>query len=196
MTQDEFYTFKNHVLQCTKCELSRTRKSVIFGEGNEHAELMLIAEAPGRDEDIQGRPFVGKSGQLLDKILLACGFNRNKHIYISNIIKCRPPDNRTPERNQVQKCIPYLFKQIDYIDPKMILLLGATSLKYIMGDQYRITRVHGQWLNWEKRLVMPVFHPSALLRNPALKKNTWEDYKKVIGKYRELIDKSHYSPHV
>lgn len=189
-------TLKSEVLCCSKCGLAATRNHVIFGEGNPHAKILIIGEAPGRDEDLGGRPFIGRSGQLLDKILAACGFTREEHVYISNIVKCRPPGNRDPERVEREACLPYLLKQIEIIDPSMLVLLGATALKSMMGQDMRITRVRGNWLEWNNRLVMPVFHPSALLRNPDLKRPTWEDFKKIVFKYRELIDPQHYSAHV
>ena len=157
---------------------------------------MIIGEAPGMDEDLQGRPFVGKSGQLLDKILAACGFTRNQHVYISNIIKCRPPGNRVPLPEEVETCIPFLEKQIELIDPKILILLGATSLKAMCGQEMKITKIRGQWITRDGRLAMPVYHPSALLRNPALKRDTWEDFKKIVMKYRQIVDKSHYSAHI
>ncbi len=187
---------KSEVLNCNRCGLSQTRTHVVFGEGNPHAKIFIIGEAPGRDEDLQGRPFVGKSGQLLDRILSACGFTREEHVFIGNIIKCRPPGNRVPLPEEAAACMPYLLEQIERVDPKIMILLGATALNHMMGPQYRITRVRGQWLTWNNLLVMPVFHPSALLRNPALKRDTWEDFKKVVFKYRELVDPQHYSAHV
>jgi uracil-DNA glycosylase len=186
---------KSEILQCTKCGLSLSRSNVIFGEGNYNAKVLLIGEAPGRDEDIQGRPFVGKSGQLLDKILEACGFNRQKHLFISNIVKCRPPENRIPTEEEAKVCMPFLFKQIELIDPIILVLLGSSALKYLMGPEMRISRIRGTWLNWKDKYVMPVYHPAALLRNTALKRDTWEDYKKIIYKYRELVDPKHYSLH-
>ncbi len=192
----EIENLKQEILHCTKCGLSKTRNKVIFGEGNLKAKVFLIGEAPGRDEDIQGRPFVGKSGQLLDKILGACGFTRNEHVFISNIIKCRPPGNRIPDVQEAKICIPYLFRQIEFINPEILILLGSTALKYMMGQDHKITRIHGTWLNWQNKLVMPVYHPAALLRNPSLKRETWEDYKKIVFKYRELVNPQHYSAHV
>ncbi len=186
---------KTEILSCQKCELSKTRNHVIFGEGNEHAPIMVIGEAPGADEDRIGRPFIGRSGQLLDKIFAACGFTRDQHIFISNIIRCRPPGNRTPTPQEAEICMPWLIKQIEVIDPKIIILLGATSLKYLAGSNHRITRERGTWLDVQNRLAMPVFHPAALLRNPNLKRDTWEDFKKVVAKYRELVDANHYSAH-
>jgi len=188
-------TLKSEVLSCSKCGLAATRHHAIFGEGFSHAEVMIIGEAPGRDEDLGGRPFIGRSGQLLDKILEACGFTREGHVYISNIVKCRPPGNRDPEINEREACFPYLLKQIEIIDPTILVLLGATALKSLMGQDMRITRERGNWLEWNGKLVMPVYHPSALLRNPDLKRPTWEDFKKIVYKYRELIDAEHYSAH-
>lgn len=187
---------EKEVISCTKCDLHRTRHNVIFGEGNKRAPILVIGEAPGHDEDMIGRPFVGKSGQLLDKIHAACGFTREQHIYISNIVKCRPPGNRTPTDEETRTCVPYLFRQIELINPLILITLGASALRVFFGKEYRITQVRGQWLNWYNRLVMPVYHPAALLRNPNLKRDTWEDYKKVVFKYREFVDKEHHSDYI
>jgi uracil-DNA glycosylase family 4 len=189
-------TLKNEVLSCRKCGLAVTRNHVIFGEGYAHADVFIIGEAPGRDEDLKGRPFVGRSGQLLDRILAACGFTRTEHVYISNIVKCRPPGNREPEKQERQACLPYLMRQIEIVDPALLVLLGATALRSLVGQDLKITRVRGQWIEWNSRLAMPVYHPSALLRNPELKRVTWEDYKKIVYKYRELVDPAHQSPHI
>ena len=194
--QPQLDLLKADVLGFKKCELSETRNHVIFGEGNVSAKILIIGEAPGKDEDIQGRPFAGKSGQLLDKILSACGFTREEHVFISNIVKCRPPDNRVPTRFEADACIPWLLKQIELIDPKILILLGATALKHMAGPEHRITRERGKWLNLQGRLAMPVFHPAALLRDPRLKRDTWEDYKKIVFKYRELVDPNHHSNYV
>ncbi|NLV18513.1 MAG: uracil-DNA glycosylase [Bacteroidetes bacterium] len=191
----EFEELKNAILHCTKCELAKTRQHVIFGEGNMKAHVLIIGEAPGRDEDIQGRPFVGLSGQLLDKILAACGFSRNQQLFINNIVKCRPPGNRTPSPAEASVCMPWLLKQIDLIDPKILILLGATALKYMAGSDYKITRDHGKWINVQNRPAIPVYHPAALLRNPSLKRDAWEDCKRIIDKYCEIVDPEHYSPH-
>ena len=154
---------------------------------------MCIGEGPGYYEDQQGKPFVGKSGILLDKILDACGFNRKEHVFIGNIVKCRPPNNRDPLPEERETCIPFLYKQIELIKPEIIILLGATALKGLIDPNAKITKVRGEWMSWNNRLVMPTFHPSALLRNPQLKRPVWEDFKKVVFKYRELVDKDHYS---
>jgi len=189
-------SLKEDILKCTKCELAKTRNHVIFGEGNHHAELFIIGEAPGVEEDLVGRPFIGKSGILLDKILSACGFNREEHVFISNIVRCRPPGNRTPTPQEAAVCMPWLLKQIELADPKILILLGATALNYMAGPGHRITRERGTWMSCQNRLTMPVYHPAALLRNPPLKRETWEDFKKIVFKYRELVDPHHYSPHV
>jgi DNA polymerase len=176
--------------------LSQTRQNVIFGKGNKNGGIFIIGEVPDRQEDLQGRPFVGKSGQLLDKILAACGFTRDEHVFISNIVKYRLPENRVPTSREAAVCMPWLLKQIELANPKIIILLGATTLKYMAGPEYRITRERGNWLNLQNRLYMPVYHPAALLRNPSLKRDTWEDYKKIVIKYREVVNPDHYSAYV
>ena len=193
---DDFEILRQEILQCTKCKLSENRNKVVFGEGNPNAEIMCIGEGPGYYEDQQGRPFVGKSGQLLDKILAVCGFTRKEHVFIANIVKCRPPNNRTPLPEERETCIPYLYKQLELIKPKIIILLGATALQGLVDPNARITKVRGTWIEWQNMLVMPTFHPSALLRNPKLKRDAWEDFKKVVFKYRELVDAKHFSEHV
>jgi len=188
---------KNRILNCKACPLSQVRQHAIWGEGNPRAEILIIGEAPGANEDRVGRPFVGKSGQLLDKILAVCGFSREEHVFLSNILRCRPPGNRVPEADEVRACLPFLFEQIEIVDPKIIIPLGATALKrFMQDDSLRITRLRGQWMHWQGRLVMPVYHPAALLRNPALKRETWEDFKKIVIKYREIVDPHHYSAYV
>ncbi|MFA7116565.1 MAG: uracil-DNA glycosylase [Bacteroidales bacterium] len=171
---------------CSACDLCKHRNKIVFGEGNPHADIMCIGEGPGYYEDREGKPFIGKSGQLLDKIFHACGLDRYKDIYIGNIVKCHPPENRNPTTEERNTCIQYLFRQIDLIDPKIIILLGGTALKGLFDPNARITQVRGKWLLWENRWVMPTFHPSALLRNQNLKADAWSDFQKVIKKYREI----------
>ncbi|MRT92512.1 uracil-DNA glycosylase [Ancylomarina sp. 16SWW S1-10-2] len=192
---NDFETLKQEVLVCEKCPLSQTRNNVVFGNGNPNAEIMLIAEGPGYYEDKSGIVFQGKSGELLDKILTASGFSRDEHIFISNIVKCRPPDNRQPNDTEKAACLPYLYQQIELVNPKIIILLGATALKELIDPNARITQIRGQWIDWKDRLVMPTYHPSALLRNPTLKRPVWEDFKNVVAKYRELVNPEHYSAH-
>lgn len=181
---------------CEKCTLKEGRNKVVFGEGNPNAKIMLIGEGPGRNEDIEGRPFVGRAGQLLDKILAACGFTRFTHVFIGNIVKCRPPQNRVPTPEERQACLGYLYKQIEIIEPEIIILLGATALQGLIDPKARISKERGLWQKWQdKYWVMPTYHPAALLRNPRLKRDSWEDFKNVVYKYRELVDPEHYSEH-
>ena len=191
----DFEKLKKEVLVCEKCPLSQTRNNVVFGNGNPNAEIMIIAEGPGFYEDKTGIVFQGKSGQLLDKILAASGFSRDEHIFISNIVKCRPPDNRQPNDTEKAACLPYLYQQIELVNPKIIILLGATALKGLIDPNAKITQIRGQWIDWKGRLVMPTYHPSALLRNPNLKHPVWEDFKNIVAKYRELVNSEHYSAH-
>lgn len=190
--EHEFEQLEKSAIGCTKCNLSKSRTQVVFGEGNVHAGIMLIGEGPGYYEDELGRPFVGPSGELLDKILGACGFTRWEHVYIANIVKCRPPQNREPLPEERQACLPYLKEQIRLIDPDIIVLLGATALKGLISADMKISEFRGKWIDWENRNVMPTYHPAALLRNPSLKKDSWEDFKNVVVKYRELVNPGHY----
>jgi DNA polymerase len=187
---------KAEIVSCKKCSLHRHRNNTVFGDGNLEAKIFLIGEGPGYEEDRQGRAFVGRSGQLLDRILAACNFSRSEHVFIGNIVKCRPPENRTPAIEEMAACLPYLEEQIELIDPKIIVLLGSTALKGLFGNTMKITHTRGNWLIWNNRLVMPTYHPSALLRNPNLKKDAWEDFKKVILKYRELVDTGHQCEYI
>ncbi len=182
---------KNRVEQCTKCPLHKSRNKVVFGNGNYQASVFLIGEGPGYEEDKAGEAFVGRSGKLLDKILLACNFTREAHVFIGNIVKCRPPGNRTPYPEEMEACLPYLEEQIEKVDPAIIITLGATALKGLTGENLKVTRERGKWRLWFNRMLMPTYHPSALLRNPSLKRDAWEDFKKVILKYREIIDQNH-----
>lgn len=186
--------FRKEVEACEKCELRNGCQRVIFGEGYSNAGIMCIGEGPGQEEDRLGRPFVGRAGQLLDKILEASGFERFTHIYIANIVKCRPPKNRVPLPQERNCCLPYLYKQIEIIDPQIIVLLGATALQGLIDSNAKISKVRGHWLMWEGKWVMPTYHPAALLRNPNLKRAVWEDFKLIIEKYRELVDSQHKSP--
>lgn len=189
------HKIEEYVRTCTRCELCRSRTHAVAGEGSYTAKLMCIGEGPGYHEDQLGRPFVGASGQLLDRILYCSGFSRKENVFIANIVKCRPPQNRDPLPQEREACLPLLLKQIEIINPTIIVLLGATALKGLIDPEARITRLRGQWIQWQGRWVMPTFHPSALLRNPALKRPVWEDFKHVIDKYRALVCPSHYSPY-
>jgi uracil-DNA glycosylase family 4 len=164
---------------CKRCKLHRGRKTIVFGEGNEKATLMLIGEGPGYDEDVQGRPFVGKAGQLLTKILQSINLPREE-VYIANIIKCRPPQNRNPELDEIQSCSPFLMKQIHVIQPKIICALGTFSTQTLLKTDAKITALRGKVYDLEGIKVMPTYHPAFLLRNPERKREVWEDMKKIV----------------
>lgn len=181
---------------CNACRLRSGCTQVVFGEGVPTAKLMCVGEGPGADEDRLGRPFVGRAGQLLDRILEVSGFDRKQNCYIANIVKCRPPGNRAPEPDERKACWPYLQAQIRLIQPRIIILLGATALQTLIDPQARITRMRGQWIEKEGILFMPTYHPAALLRDPRRKKEVWEDMKLVIHKYQELVDPNHTSPYL
>jgi len=173
----------DRILHCQKCPLSLTRKNAVPGEGNINADLMFVGEAPGRDEDIRGRPFVGKAGQLLTKIINAMEFTREE-VYITNVVKCRPPDNRTPNKDEINQCKEYLMEQIAMIKPKVIVCLGKVATDYFVPSKMGITSLRGQFYEFNQIKIMPTFHPSYLLRNEGdktKKKMVWEDMKKVMA---------------
>ena len=173
---------RNAVSSCRNCVLCKIRNNTVFGEGDPHAKLMFIGEAPGRDEDIQGRPFVGKAGMLLDKMISAMQFSREE-VYIANIVKCRPPDNRAPAPEEVQCCIGYLKRQIELIQPEVIVLLGAVAVKYLLNVTSGISRLRGRWLSYENIPVMATFHPAFLLRQESAKRETWNDLQQVMARF-------------
>ena len=178
-------TLTEAVYSCEKCRLCQTRKNVVLGEGNLHAALMFIGEGPGAQEDETGRPFVGAAGQLLDKMLAAIGLAREQ-VYICNIVKCRPPQNRVPEGDERMACMDYLRQQVALVRPKVIVCLGSTPTRALLGDQMRITRDRGVWQLKKGVWFMPTFHPAALLRDPDKKRAAWEDFKAIRDKLREL----------
>jgi uracil-DNA glycosylase len=163
---------------CPRCKLSKTRTNIVFGQGNPHAELMFVGEAPGRDEDEQGLAFVGRAGQLLTKIIEAIGRKR-EDVYIANIIKCRPPNNRNPEADEIAACRPFLDEQIRLVSPRVLVTLGTFAAQVILETDEPIGRVRGRWQSAHGVRVMPTFHPAFLLRTPERKKDVWEDMKKV-----------------
>ena len=175
-------------LVCRNCPLCEKRTNVVFGEGNPHAELMFIGEGPGFDEDRLGRPFVGKAGQLLDKMILAMQFTR-EDVYICNIVKCRPPDNRVPMPEEAAACLPYLIRQIELVSPKVIVLLGATAAHYLLDKKEGITRLRGRWLDYNSIPVMPTYHPAFLLRKPEAKREAWADLQQVMAKFGKYHNK-------
>lgn len=170
---------------CRKCRLCDARTNVVPGEGNPRARLLFIGEGPGREEDQLGRPFVGAAGQLLEKMMAAIGQTRND-AYIANVVKCRPPQNRAPEADEIAACLPYLRMQVGLIRPQVIVLLGASALRAICGDEMRITRDRGQWIQRKGVWMMPTFHPAALLRDETKKRPVWHDLQMVRDKLEEL----------
>lgn len=165
---------------CTKCRLSESRTQVVWGVGNPHADLMFIGEAPGRDEDLKGEPFVGKAGQLLTDIIKAMKLTREL-VYIANVIKCRPPENRNPEVDELDACRPYIQRQVELIQPKVIVALGKFGLQSLTQKTYSISSVRGEWLEYNGIKLMPTWHPAYLLRTPDAKKDVWNDMKKVMA---------------
>ena len=191
----ELGQLEKKVLKCSRCGLRGGCRGVVFGEGSPAARIVICGEGPGADEDRLGRPFVGKAGQLLDRILEVCGFGRFDHVYILNTVKCRPPGNRTPSEEERAACRPNLDAQIRIISPVIMVLLGATALQEVIDPRGRITRDRGSWLERDGIWIMPTYHPAALLRNPSLKADAWKDFKQVVYRYRELVDPGHYSAH-
>ncbi len=164
---------------CVRCKLCTLgRKQIVFGVGNPNADLMFVGEAPGRDEDIQGIPFVGRSGQKLTQIIEAIGLTR-EDVYIANVIKCRPPENRNPEPDEVEQCEPFLFRQVDIIKPKVIVTLGTFAAKSLLRSTEPISRLRGRVYEYRGAKLVPTFHPAFLLRNPSCRREVWEDMKKV-----------------
>src|SRR5215831_16246524 len=165
---------------CTRCKLHRLgRRQIVFGVGNPNADLMFVGEAPGGDEDIQGIPFVGRAGQLLTKIIEAIGLRR-EDVYIANVIKCRPPENRNPEPDEVDSCEPFLLRQLELIGPEVILALGKFAVQTLLRVKTPITQLRGRWYDYHGIKLMPTFHPAYLLRNPGDKRLVWQDIQKVM----------------
>lgn len=172
---------------CKKCKLCQNRTNVVIGDGNKEAKIMFIGEGPGADEDMQGIPFVGKAGKLMNLALEGLGFDRQKDLYIANIVKCRPPGNRNPENDEAVACLDYLRSQVVLVKPKIIVLLGSVALKTIMGQQYGITSSRGKWIEKKGILYMPTFHPAALLRDESKKIDFCNDLKQVKAKWLTIM---------
>jgi len=170
---------KKQALECHLCELSKSRTNVVFGEGDPNTTLMFVGEAPGSSEDSMGKPFVGRSGELLTKMIENVLHLKREDVYIANIVKCRPPNNRTPTPTEAHTCQPYLLKQIELIKPEFIVALGATAYHYLTGDETPISKVRGIAQRQESYTIIPTYHPSYLLRNPSAKKEVFEDLLKV-----------------
>lgn len=182
-TMDELREF---CYRCRKCRLSQTRTNVVFGEGNENADLMFVGEGPGYYEDVQGRPFVGRAGQLLDKMIEAIDLKRSD-VYIANIVKCRPPENRNPMEDECSACLDYLRWQVKLIDPKIIVCLGAVAAKNLINPDIKISKERGIFVKKGDFYFIPTFHPSYLLRNEGAKKDAWKDLLKVKEKLKSFV---------
>jgi DNA polymerase len=177
--------FENDINECTKCPLHKGRNKFVFGVGNPNADIMFVGEGPGRDEDLKGEPFVGRAGKLLDKILAAIHFDRSE-VYIGNIVKCRPPNNRDPEPSEMETCLPYLMQQIEMINPRFICCLGRIAAQALLETKLPLGKLRGTFHDWNDRKVLVTYHPAALLRFQQYKRDTWEDVQKLRKAYDEF----------
>jgi uracil-DNA glycosylase len=177
---DTLLKIREDIGECTRCKLHKGRTKLVFGDGSATAKLVFVGEGPGADEDAQGLPFVGRAGKLLTQMIEAMGLQR-KDVYICNVVKCRPPENRTPEPDEVQTCSPYLLRQIDVINPKVIVCLGAVAAKTLLETNRGVSQYRGEWQEWRGRKLMATYHPAYLLRNPPAKADVWKDLQKVMA---------------
>lgn len=177
---DTLLKIREDMGDCTRCKLHQGRNKIVFGDGNPKAELVFVGEGPGADEDAQGLPFVGRAGKLLTQMIEAMGLLR-KDVYICNVVKCRPPENRTPEPDEVLTCSPFLLRQIDVIKPKVIVCLGAVAAKTLLQTTRGISQYRGEWQEWRGRKLIATYHPAYLLRNPPAKADVWKDLQKVMA---------------
>jgi uracil-DNA glycosylase family 4 len=180
IADDTLLKIRDDLGECTRCKLHSTRNKIVFGDGSLRADLVFVGEGPGRDEDMQGLPFVGRAGKLLTQMIEAMGLQR-KDVYICNVVKCRPPENRLPEPDEIKTCSPYLLRQLDTIAPKVIVCLGACSAQTLLETNRGISHFRGQWLEFRGRKLMATYHPAYLLRNPAAKADVWKDLQKVMA---------------
>lgn len=182
---DNWEDLEKSIIGCKKCKLCTNRTNIVFADGNKNANVMLIGEGPGADEDRQGVPFVGRAGQLMNKAFEGLGIDRTK-LYIANIVKCRPPNNRVPEEDEARACLDYLRNQVILVKPQIIVLMGSTALQNILGKEYKITASRGNWIEKKGIMYLPTWHPAALLRDENKKIDFWRDFKKVINMCEEL----------
>ena len=188
---NNFEELRENCLNCQKCGLRQTRRNVVVGVGNPEAKVMFIGEGPGENEDLQGEPFVGRGGKLLNKMLNAVDLDRNKNIYIANIVKCRPPKNRDPKPEEQEQCIGWLRNQVKLINPKIIVCLGRISAQKLIKEDLRITKEHGIFFEKGSFLMMPMFHPAAILRNPNQKPDAFADFLKLQEKIKEICPETY-----
>lgn len=186
MKYENFEQLKGDCSKCNACPLGATRTNLVFGVGNEKAAILFVGEGPGENEDLQGEPFVGKAGQLLDKYLKVIDLDRSKNIYISNIVKCRPPQNRDPKPEEQDVCIEWLRHQTRLIKPKIIVCLGRIAAQKLISEDFRVTKQHGEFIKKGNILFMGTYHPAALLRNPHNKPDALSDFQKLRDKIKEL----------
>jgi DNA polymerase len=180
IADDTLLKVREDLGECTRCKLHSTRHTIVFGDGNPKAQLVFVGEGPGADEDAQGLPFVGRAGKLLTQMIEAMGLQR-KDVYICNVVKCRPPENRQPEEDEVSTCSPFLMRQIDTIAPKVIVCLGAVAAKTLLQTNRGISQFRGEWLEFRGRKLLATYHPAYLLRNPPAKSEVWKDLQKVMA---------------
>jgi DNA polymerase len=180
IADDTLLKIREDLGDCTRCKLHKGRNKLVYGDGNPKAQLVFVGEGPGADEDMQGLPFVGRAGKLLTQMIEAMGLQR-RDVYICNVVKCRPPENRTPEPDEVATCSPYLLRQLDVINPKVIVCLGAVAAKTLLHTTRGISQYRGEWLDWRGRKLMATYHPAYLLRNPPAKADVWKDLQKVMA---------------
>lgn len=185
---DKWELLKSDCQTCEKCPLAKTRTNLVFGVGNENAEVLFIGEGPGKNEDLQGEPFVGRAGQLLDKYLDAIDLDRHKNIYIANIVKCRPPENRDPLPEEQEACIGWLREQTRLMRPKIIVCLGRIAAQKIIDKNFMITKQHGEFIEKGGIIFMATLHPAALLRDPRKKPDALEDFLKLRDKINQVCD--------
>ena len=183
---NNFQELKSTCSSCNKCPLAQTRTNLVFGVGNEEADILFVGEGPGENEDLQGEPFVGKAGKLLDKYLEVIDLDRNKNVYIANIVKCRPPQNRDPLPEEQEACIGWLREQTKLIKPKIIVCLGRIAATRLISPDFKVTRQHGEFIKKGNILFMGTFHPAALLRNENQKSDALSDFRKLREKIKEL----------
>jgi uracil-DNA glycosylase family 4 len=177
---DTLPRIREDIGDCTRCKLHKARTKIVFGTGNPNADLMFVGEGPGRDEDLSGEPFVGRAGKLLTDMIKAMGLQRDD-VYIANVVKCRPPENRLPEKDEITTCSPFLMRQIDAIRPKVICTLGSCSAQTLLQTAQGISKLRGEWFDFRGVKLMPTYHPAYLLRNPAAKPEVWKDLQKVMA---------------
>jgi uracil-DNA glycosylase family 4 len=180
VANDSLLEIREDIGDCQRCRLGQTRNHIVFADGNPKAELVFVGEGPGADEDASGVPFVGRAGKLLTQMIEAMGLQR-KDVYICNVVKCRPPGNRPPEPDEVTTCSPFLVRQLEVINPKVIVALGATAAKTLLETETGISKFRGQWLEFRGKKLMATYHPAYLLRNPAAKGEVWKDLQKVMA---------------